>query len=129
MSKKGEFDFILHHDYKAKRFPGALKPITSDFKQFSSEEFVQKFSYTYRAVMASRSSNSNKEKKGLEMLVKGAEWKVPNFKIVLAIAKSLDHNGAQSQIPLKVLLINDIHTHFKCSILDIGNLEMENTLG
>ena len=62
------------------------------------------------------------------MLVKGVEWKAPNFKIVLAIAKSLDLYGAQSQIPLKVLLINDIWTHFKCTIQELGTLEMDNAL-
>ena len=63
------------------------------------------------------------------MLVKGVEWKAPNFKLVLAIAESLDPNGAQSQTPPKVLLINDICTHFKCSIQELGNLEMDNALG
>lgn len=37
--------------------------------------------------------------------------------------------GAQSQIPPKVLLINDIRTHFKCSIQEIKNLEMDSALG
>ena len=63
------------------------------------------------------------------MLVKGVEWKAPNFKLVPAIAESLDPNGAQSQTPPKVLLINDIRTHFKCSIQELGNLEMDNALG
>ena len=62
------------------------------------------------------------------MLVKGVEWKAPNFKIVPAIAKSLDPHGAQSQIPPKVLLINEIITHFKCTIQKIGTLEMDNAL-
>ena len=62
------------------------------------------------------------------MLVKGVEWKVPNFKLVPTIAESLDPNGAQSQIPPKVLLINDIRTHFKCTIQDIGTLDMDNSL-
>ena len=50
------------------------------------------------------------------MLVKGVEWKAPKFKLVPAIAESLDPHGAQSQIPPKVLLINDIHAHFKYTI-------------
>ncbi len=63
------------------------------------------------------------------MLVKHVEWKAPNFKIVSAIAESLDPNGAQSQIPPKVLLINDIRPHFECFVQEIGNLKMDNALG
>ena len=62
------------------------------------------------------------------MLVKGVEWKAPNFKLVPAIAESLDPHGAQSRIPPKVLLINDIRTHFKCTFKEIGTLEMDNAL-
>ena len=62
------------------------------------------------------------------MLVKGVEWKAPNFKIVPAVAESLDPNGAQSQIPPKILLVNDIFTHFKCAIQEIGTLEMDDAL-
>ena len=62
------------------------------------------------------------------MLIKGVEWKAPNFKIVPAVAKTLDPTGAQSQTPAKVILIEDICTHFKCSIRDIGNLEIDNAL-
>ena len=62
------------------------------------------------------------------MLVKGVQWKAPNFKLVPAVTESLDSHGAQSQIPPKVLLINDIRTHFKCTIQVIGTLEMENSL-
>ena len=43
--------------------------------------------------MASRSSSS-KAKRGSKMLVRGVEWKAPNFKLALAIAESLDPNGA-----------------------------------
>ena len=53
-------------------------------------------------------SGSSKTKKGSEMLVRGEEWKAPNFKLAPAIAESLDPNGAQSQIPSKVLLVNDM---------------------
>ena len=66
--------------------------------------------------MASTSGSGSKQRKGFEMLVKGVEWKAPNFKLVPTIAESLDPHGAQSQIPPKVLLINDIRTHFKCTI-------------
>ena len=63
------------------------------------------------------------------MLIWGVEWKAPNFKLVPTVAENLDLSKAQSQIPLKVLLINDIRTHFKCSIQKIGTLEMDATLG
>ena len=63
------------------------------------------------------------------MLVKGIEWKAPNFKLVAVIAELLDPNGAQLQIPPKVLLINDIRTHFKCVVQEIGTLEMDSALG
>ena len=79
--------------------------------------------------MASGSSSSSKGKRGSEMLVRGVEWKAPNFKLVPAIAESIDPNGAQSQTLPKVILINDICTHFKCSIQELGNLEIDNTLG
>ena len=62
------------------------------------------------------------------MLVKGVEWKAPNFKIVSAVVESLDPYGAQSQILPKVLLINDIRTHFKCIVQELGTLEMDNAL-
>ena len=84
--------------------------------------------FTYREVMASTSGSSNKEKKGYEMLVKGVEWKAPNFKIVPTVAESLDPYGAQSQIPPKVLLMNDIRTHSMCTIQELGTLEMDNAL-
>ena len=56
------------------------------------------------------------------MLVKGAQWKAPNFKLAPAVAESLDSQGAQLQIPPKELLVNDIKTHFKCTIQEIGTL-------
>ena len=78
--------------------------------------------------MATTSTSGSKVKKGSEMLVKGVEWKAPNFKIVPAIAQTLDPHGAQSQIPPKVLLINDIHTYFSCTVQEIGTLDMDNAL-
>ena len=72
--------------------------------------------------MASRSGSRRKVKKGSEMLVKGVEWKAPNFKLIPVVVESLDPYRAQSQIPPKVLLINDIHTHFKCTMQDLGTL-------
>lgn len=62
------------------------------------------------------------------MLLRGVEWKSPNFKLVLATAETLDPNRTQSQIPPKVLLLNDIQTHFKCVVQDIKTLEMDNAL-
>ena len=56
------------------------------------------------------------------------EWKAPDFKLSPVVAKTLDLSGAQSQIPSKVLLIDDICLHFKCAIQDIGILEMDETL-
>ena len=37
-------------------------------------------------------------------------------------------SGAQFQIPPKVLLINDIHSHLMCAIQDIGTFEMVESL-
>ncbi|GLJ16550.1 hypothetical protein SUGI_0283180 [Cryptomeria japonica] len=79
--------------------------------------------------MTSTSTNSrSKAKKTSNMLVKGVNWTAPNFKLVPAIAESLDPSGAQSRIPSKLLLINDIRTHFKCTIQELGTLEMDNAL-
>ena len=44
--------------------------------------------------MASGSNNNSKAKRDSKMLVKGVEWKASNFKLVPAIAESLDPNGA-----------------------------------
>ena len=79
--------------------------------------------------MASGSGRNSKAKKGSEMLFKGVEWKAPNFKLVLAIAESLNPHRAPSEILPKVLLINEICTHFKCTMQEIGTLEMDITLG
>ena len=73
-------------------------------------------------MMVSGSRSNRKAKKGSEMLVKGVEWKALNFKLVPTITESLDPNRAQLHIPQKVLLINDIRTHFKCVVQEIGTL-------
>ena len=78
--------------------------------------------------MVSTSGSSSRVKKGSEMLVNGVEWKSLNFKLILAVAKSLDPHKPQSQISPKVLLINDIRTHFKCIVQELGTLEMDNAL-
>ena len=52
-----------------------------------------------------------------------------DFKITLVVAETLDPSKAQSQIPPKVLLINDIHTHFNYAIQEIGTLEIDDALG
>ena len=62
------------------------------------------------------------------MLVHGVEWKAPNFKLTPIVVETLDLSGVQSQIHPKVLLINDICSHFKCVIQDIGTLEMDECL-
>lgn len=62
------------------------------------------------------------------MLVHGVEWKAPDFKLTSTIAKNLELSGVLLQIIPKVLLINEIHSHFKCAIQDIGTLEMDECL-
>ena len=52
-----------------------------------------------------------------------------DFKLVPKIAETLNPSGSQLHIPPKVLLINDIRTHFKCSIQEIGTPEMDVALG
>lgn len=79
--------------------------------------------------MASISTSSSKEKRGSEMLVRGVEWKSVNFKLVPAVAEGLDTNGVQSQIPPNILVINNTHTYFRCTIQEIGTIEMDNSLG
>ncbi|GLJ30911.1 hypothetical protein SUGI_0615370 [Cryptomeria japonica] len=55
--------------------------------------------------MTSTSTTSrSKAKKTSNMLVKGVEWTAPNFKLVPAIAESLDPSGAQSRIPSKAAI-------------------------
>ena len=78
--------------------------------------------------MTYTSGSSAKQNKGPKMLVKGVEWKAPNFKLIVAVSESLDPYSAQSQILPKVLLINDIKTHFKCTIQELRTLEMDNAL-
>ncbi|GLJ28980.1 hypothetical protein SUGI_0571960 [Cryptomeria japonica] len=55
--------------------------------------------------MTSTSTTSrSKAKKTSNMLVKGVKWIAPNFKLVPAIAESLDPSGAQSRIPSKAAI-------------------------
>ncbi|GLJ49424.1 hypothetical protein SUGI_1046450 [Cryptomeria japonica] len=55
--------------------------------------------------MTSTSTTSrSKVKKTSNMLVKGVEWTAPNFKLVPAIAESLDPSGEQSRIPSKAAI-------------------------
>lgn len=56
------------------------------------------------------------------------EWRAPDFKLTPAFVETLDPSGARTQIPPKLLLINDIFSHFKCAIQDIGTLEMDESL-
>ncbi|GLJ13237.1 hypothetical protein SUGI_0208460 [Cryptomeria japonica] len=55
--------------------------------------------------MTSTSTTSrSKAKKTSNMLVKGVKWTASNFKLVPAIAESLDPSGAQSRIPSKATI-------------------------
>ncbi|GLJ49219.1 hypothetical protein SUGI_1039270 [Cryptomeria japonica] len=57
---------------------------------------------SFHSAMTSTSTTSrSKAKKTSNMLVKGVKWTAPNFKLVPAIAESLDPSGAQSRIPSK----------------------------
>ena len=112
----------VHNFQRAEAISKSKRAFSSDLARNHSCFHIK------QEVMASTSRSVRKHKKGSEMLVKGVEWRAPNFKLVLAIAEALDSQGAQSQIPPKVLLINDIRTHFKCSIQEIGTLEMQNAL-
>ncbi|GLJ42621.1 hypothetical protein SUGI_0883280 [Cryptomeria japonica] len=59
--------------------------------------------------MTSTSTTSrSKAKKTSNMLVKGVKWTAPNFKLVPAIAESLDPSGAQSRIPSKAKAIIEL---------------------
>ena len=62
------------------------------------------------------------------MLVCGTEWKAPDFKLTPVIVESIDPTGAQSKTPSKVLLINEIYSHFHYTILELGTLEMDESL-
>ena len=62
------------------------------------------------------------------MLVCGMEWKVLDFTLYPIITKNVDPSRAQSQIPTKVLLINEIRSHFHYAIQELGALEMDETL-
>ena len=104
--------------------------ISKSITIFSNDLAVKSLclSFSNQASMASTSGSGSRQKKGSEMIVKGVKMKAPNFKIAPGIVESLDSHGAQSQIPSKVLLINDIRTHFKCTIQELGTLEMDNAL-
>ena len=90
---------------------------------------MQKFFKVLSSYQVKTTSHSSKVNKGSDMLVQGVEWKAPDFKLAPAGAETLDPSEAQSQIPPKVFLVNDIHTHFKCAIQEIGTLEMDDSLG
>ena len=90
---------------------------------------MQKFFEVFSSYQVKMTLSSNKVKKGLDILVRGVEWKAPDFKLAPVVAETLGPRRPQSQIPPKVLLINDIHTHFKCAIQEIGTLEMDDALG
>ena len=92
---------------------------------------VIKFHDSHRAFQrlpSDMATTSNNKKKGLEILVGGMEWKAIDFKLFPTIAKSLEPTRAQSRIPFKVLLMNDIRSNFQCTIQEIGTLEMDEKL-
>ena len=64
----------------------------SILKRFSSRTII--VFHSTQGTMASTSGSGSKQKKGSEMLVKGVEWRAPNFKLAPAIAESLDSQGA-----------------------------------
>ena len=119
---KGAKSMIFSLHSQLSESPSNFKERHSILERFSSKIII--IFHSTQETMASTSGSGSKKKKGSEMLVKGVEWKAPNFKLVPAIAEPLDSQGAQSQIPPKVLMINDIRTHFKCTIQEIGTLEM-----
>ncbi|GLJ17629.1 hypothetical protein SUGI_0306990 [Cryptomeria japonica] len=59
---------------------------------------------TELAMTSTSTTSRSKAKKTSNMLVKGVKWTAPNFKLVLAIAESLDPSGAQSRIPSKAAI-------------------------
>ena len=89
--------------YSSLRFQITKSEDFSAFSQLQSE-FAVEISRKL-CLPNTMASSSSKVKKGSEMLVKGVEWKAPNFKIVLAVAETLDPTGTQSQTPTKVILI------------------------
>ena len=58
------------------------------------------------------------------MFIRSAICDAPKFKLHPIIVEKMDPMGAHSQILEKVLLINDIHTFYHCSIQEIGTLEI-----
>ena len=66
-------------------------------RAFSSDLAAESLTFHFtQEIMASTSGSESKHKRGSEMLVKGVEWRAPNFKLAPAIAESLDSQGAQS---------------------------------
>lgn len=118
-NKKGKIKFICHHEFSRsiyEEWSTCIRAICVNYYWI--------FPCFQKPYWVMASSNS-KTKKASEMLVRWVKWKAQDFKLSLAIAKSLDPTGAQSQISSKVLLVNDIRSHFSCTIQDIGTLEMD----
>ena len=124
LSKGMESNSFLTMNFQVLLQRGIISAIKATWVNFLRNVF--EVLSIYKAKMA---SNNSKVKKGFDMLVWGVEWKVSNFKLTLVVAKILVPSGAQSQIPPKVLLVNDICTHFKCVIQEICTLEMDDALG
>ncbi len=102
----------------------------SDLQEHSNDlsELLSKLSNSLKPYRVKMVATSSKVKQGSDMLVHGVELKAPDFKLTPVIPKTLDPSGAQSQIPSKILLINNNHSHFKCAIQDISTLEMDECL-
>ena len=64
----------------------------SILKRFSSETII--VFHSTQGTMTSTSGSGSKQKRGSKLLVKGVEWRTPNFKLAPTIAESLDSQGA-----------------------------------
>ena len=100
------------------------------FLELSSDqcEIVVEELCVFETLLSKMAATNSKVKKGSDMLVRGVDWKAPDFKLSLAITETLDPVGAQLQIPPKVLFINDIFSHFHYVVQEIGSLQMDETL-
>ena len=117
--KKGEIEVISHCKF--------LRTICAE-KFLSIEVIWVNYWKIFKHYQEKMEATSSKVKRGSNTLIWGVEWKATILKLTPTIVETLDLSRAQSQIPPKVLLINDIRSHFKGSIQDIGTLEMDETL-
>ncbi|GLJ40473.1 hypothetical protein SUGI_0834030 [Cryptomeria japonica] len=78
--------------------------VTEHGKTADLTELGSKKNSFHSAMTSTSTTSRSKAKKTSNMLVKGVEWTAPNFKLVPAIAESLDPSGAQSRIPSKAAI-------------------------